>query len=148
MGRELAGAAAAFDPEVVIGIAKGGVFVGGVVAKHLRREFYPVRISRRSRDRVVRRRPRVFGRMPSEVRKKRVLVVDDVMASGETMKLACAQATEAGAAEVRSACVVVHDGGPRPDWFVLETDELVVFPWDYEVIADGRYETDPDDLGV
>lgn len=145
---ELARAVGAAKPDVVIGIAKGGVFVGGAVASLLGRDFFPVRISRRSRDRVVRRRPRVFGKMPAEIRGKRVLVVDDVLASGETMKLARAQAMAAGALETLSATLVVHEEGPRPDWFVLETSDLVVFPWDYDVIDDGRFETDPDTAGA
>ncbi len=132
----------------MIGIAKGGVFVGGVVAGLLNREFFPVRISRRSRDRVVRRRPRVFGKMPTEVKGKRVLVVDDVVASGETLKLACEQALAAGAKQAKSATLVVREQGPRPDWFALESAELVVFPWDYDVIEDGRFETDPGSTGV
>jgi len=146
--RELASRLAKSPPDVVIGIAKGGVFVGGAVAALLGREFFPVRISRRSRDRVVRRRPRVFGKMPAEIKGKRVLVVDDVVASGDTLKLACEQALEAGAKETKSATLVVHDDGPRPDWFALETSDLVVFPWDYDVIDDGRFETDPDTAGA
>jgi hypoxanthine phosphoribosyltransferase len=146
--RELAARLTKKPPDIVIGIAKGGVFVGGAVAALLRREFFPVRISRRSRDRVVRRRPRVFGKMPAEVKGKRVLVVDDVVASGDTLKLACEQALAAGAKETQSATLVVHDGGPRPDWFALETSDLVVFPWDYDVIDDGRFETDPDTAGA
>ena len=39
-----------FHPDAVVGVAHGGVFVGGVVAAALRCEFFPVRISRRSRD--------------------------------------------------------------------------------------------------
>ncbi len=132
----------------MVGIAKGGVFVGGALAGLLSRDFYPVRISRRSRDRVVRRRPKVFGRMPAELSGKRVLIVDDVVASGDTLQLACDRAREAGAAEVQSAALVAREGGPRPDYFALETADLVVFPWDYDVIDDGRFETDPGDIGV
>ena len=135
-------------PDVIVGIAKGGVFVGGAVAAILQRDFFPVRISRRSRDRVVRRRPKVFGKMPAELSGKRVLIVDDVVASGDTLKLACDQARAAGAVEVQSATLVAHESGPRPDFFALETADLVVFPWDYDVIDDGRFETDPDTAGA
>ncbi|HUB09970.1 MAG TPA: phosphoribosyltransferase [Myxococcales bacterium] len=146
--RELAARMGRNVPELVIGIAKGGVFVGGALAALLRCDFVPVRISRRSRDRVARRRPRVFGKMPAEVKGKRVLVVDDVVASGETLKLACAQALAAGAREAKSAALVVRESAPRPDWFALETSDLVVFPWDYDVIDDGRFETDPEAAGA
>jgi hypoxanthine phosphoribosyltransferase len=126
------GLAGHFEPEAVVGVAKGGVFVGGAVASALRRDFFPVRISRRSRDRVVRDAPKVFGSMPRELRGKRVLIVDDVAASGETLELAARLATRAGAAEVRLAALAVRPGSFRPDFFALETAELLVFPWDYD----------------
>ncbi len=146
--RDLAARIGKNPPDLVIGIAKGGVFVGGAIAAQLRCDFFPVRISRRSRDRVARRRPKVFGKMPTEVKGKRVLVVDDVVASGDTLKLACAQALAAGAREAKSAALAIRDGAPRPDWVALETADLVVFPWDYDVIDDGRFETDPETAGA
>ena len=41
-------------------------------------------------------------------------------------------AKEAGATEVRTATLVVRSDGFRPDFAALETEDLVVFPWDYE----------------
>ena len=41
---------AVFRPDGVVGIAHGGVFVGAALGRALECEFYPVRISRRSRD--------------------------------------------------------------------------------------------------
>ena len=40
-----------FKPQAVVGVAHGGVFVGGAISSALGCEFFPVRISRRSRDR-------------------------------------------------------------------------------------------------
>ena len=42
----------AWEPQAVVGVAHGGVYVGGALAGALGCRFYPVRISRRSRDRV------------------------------------------------------------------------------------------------
>jgi hypoxanthine phosphoribosyltransferase len=126
-----------FEPDVVVGVAKGGVFVGGAVASVLRRDFFPVRISRRSRERVVRAMPKVFTAMPRELKGKRVLIVDDVAASGETLLLARKLARQVGAKQVKTATLVVRRGGHRPDFYALETDALVVFPWDYDFVAGG-----------
>src|SRR5208282_5747305 len=100
--------------------------VGGAVASILRCEFIPVRLAKRSRDRGS-LPPNVRTAIPDEVKGKRVLVVDDVMQSGETLKLALAEAARAGAHDVRSATLVVHSRkakakAPRPNWFALETD--------------------------
>ena len=42
-----------FKPQAVVGVAHGGVFVGGALSSALGCDFYPVRISRRSRDKGV-----------------------------------------------------------------------------------------------
>jgi hypoxanthine phosphoribosyltransferase len=145
----------------VIGIVKGGLFVGSAVAGLLRREFIPVRLSRRSRDRD-RLSPGVRTEVPAEARGKRVLVVDDVVQSGDTLRQAISAIAASGATEVRSAALVVHKTqrppqkakakgktkAYRPDWFVLETDDLVVFPWDYELRAVGATDLDPGDSGA
>jgi len=140
-----------YDPELVIGIVKGGLFVGSAVAGRLRREFIPVRLSKRSRDRE-RLSPEVRTEVPAEVKGKRVLVVDDVVQSGVTLRQAMTAIAAAGASEVRSAALVVHKRAKakamRPDWFALETDDLVVFPWDYELRAVGSNDQDPGESGA
>jgi hypoxanthine phosphoribosyltransferase len=140
---------ASFSPQAVVGVAHGGVFVGGAIASALACEFYPVRISRRSRDKVVRARPRMFGKMPAELKGRRVLVVDDVAASGDTLELARTLATKAGAREVATACLLSRPDGFAPDWTGLPTDEFFVFPWDYEPVAqDARFDIDPNNAGA
>lgn len=130
-----------FKPEVVIGVAHGGVFVGRAIATELGCAFYPVRISRRSRDKQVWHRPRLFGEMPAEIKGKRVLTVDDVASSGDTLQLAHSLAIKGGAAAAFCACLVTRAGGFQPDWTALSSAELVVFPWDYEPVnEDDRFD--------
>jgi hypoxanthine phosphoribosyltransferase len=138
--------AAKFRPDVVVGIAKGGVFVGGALAAALGVEFYPVRIERRRRDAAP--LPHPIVELPDLTRKK-VLVVDDVAASGATLARARALARKSGAKEVRTAVFVVRPDGARPDFSVMETDELVLFGWDYELNeAGGGGVDDPGEVGV
>ncbi len=125
-----------FRPTAVVGVAHGGVFVGGALASALNCDFFPVRISRRSRDKVVRKSPRLFGEMPKELAGETVLVVDDVAQSGDTLELACALAEKAGAKEVRSCALVRREGGYQPDFYSLDTEDVLVFPWDYDLVAE------------
>jgi hypoxanthine phosphoribosyltransferase len=82
--------------------------------------------------------------MPRELKAKRVLVVDDVAASGDTLELACKLAVKAGAKEVTTATLVSRENGYQPGWSALTTKALVVFPWDYEPVSeDQRFEVDP-----
>lgn len=140
---------AAFKPQAVVGVAHGGVFVGGALSSALGCEFFPVRISRRSRDKGTRKQPRLSGEMPAELAGKRVLVVDDVASSGDTLGLAVELALKVGARETRTAVLVSRPGGFVPDHHALETQGLVVFPWDYEEVAeDARFDVDPDKAGA
>jgi hypoxanthine phosphoribosyltransferase len=136
--------ASRFSPDVVVGIAKGGVFVGGALAATLAVDFVPVRIERRRRDTAP--GPEVAAELP-DLSRKRVLVVDDVSHTGQTLAKAKALARKAGAREVRTTVLVSRPGGARPDWAAIETDELVLFAWDYQLDAPGA-PVDPGEVGV
>ncbi|MBX5484897.1 MAG: phosphoribosyltransferase domain-containing protein [Myxococcaceae bacterium] len=130
-----------FKPDAVVGVAHGGVFVGGAIASALGVEFFPVRISRRSRDRGANqvKKSKLNGEMPKELKGRRVLVVDDVASSGDTLELAKALAEKVGAKAIETACLVCKEEGYRPDYLALATEDLVVFPWDYDLIEDARF---------
>ena len=124
-----------FRPDAVLGIAKGGVFVGSAVASALGADFFPVRVESRRRDATP--IPEASDQFP-DLKGKRVLVVDDVCQSGATL--------------------VARPGGARPDFFAVETSELVLFGWDYQLdqtdAGQGDLqvyeadETDPGETGV
>lgn len=141
------------QPEAVVGVAHGGVFVGGALSGALGCEFFPVRISRRSRDKASaatgKNKPKLSGEMPRELKGRRVLIVDDVAASGDTLELATALALKAGAKKVETACLVARPDGFNPHYCALPTDALVVFPWDYDAVAgDDTSDVDPDKAGA
>jgi hypoxanthine phosphoribosyltransferase len=152
--QELAGAIReSFAPQAVVGVVHGGVFVGGALSSALGCEFFPVRISRRSRDRGegarTRGSPKLAGDMPRELKGRRVLIVDDVASSGDTLELASRLAREVGAKKVETACLVARPEGFAPDYCALATASLVVFPWDYEPsTGDSRFDEDPDKAGA
>jgi uncharacterized protein len=128
-----------FKADAVVGIAHGGVFVGGALARVLELEFFPVRISRRSRDHV-QKRPKAASEMPRELKGKKVLLVDDLASSGDTLELARSMLEKVGVKQVRTACLVRREEGFEPDWCGVKSDALILFPWDYEpVTEDGRF---------
>lgn len=142
--KELALAVAGFDPEIVLGIAKGGVLPAAVLASLLRREFYPIRLSRRHDDRIVRDHPALLSAMPQAVANKRVIVVDDIAVTGETLRLASQEVLRLGATAVKTATLFIHGVSQRPDYFVLDTDDLILNPWDRLVLEDGRFVVHPE----
>src|SRR5688500_5688305 len=79
-----------YDPEMVIGIARAGVIPGAVVASILREDFHSMKISRRDGDEQVRDRPAILSSAPATARRRRVLIVDEIASSGETLRMALA----------------------------------------------------------
>lgn len=120
-----------FEPEMIVGLVKGGVYAGEELAAILGCEFVPVRLHARSRDHGF-RAPVAESGMPAEVEGKRILIVDDIPGTGETFEVAIEAAKAAGAVAIRTATLIARPGGYRPDFSAIETDDLVVFPWDYE----------------
>ncbi len=136
---------ARFRPDVVVGIVKGGVFVGGALAAALQADFQTVRLEKRRRDSTVLTEP--VEQLP-DLTGKKVLVVDDVCASGATLAKGRAAARKAGARQVQTAVLVKRPAGAKPDWFAFETDELMLFGWDYELQATGSVDFDTNEAGV
>ncbi len=132
-----------YRPSVVVGVAKGGVFVGAALAGALGAEFYPVRIEKRRRDTSSRT---AASRELPDVSGRKVLVVDDVASTGATLARARALALKGGAKQVRTAVLVTRPRGARPDFAAIETDELVLFAWDYQL--EGAGPVDPGEVGV
>jgi hypoxanthine phosphoribosyltransferase len=122
-----------YSPEVVIGIARAGAIPGAVIASILRLDFYSMKISRREGDEVVRERPAVLSAAPPEARGRKVLLVDEIASSGDTLRLGLAAVRDMGPEEVRTATSFVRPRGFKPDFFALETDQIVVFPWDRKI---------------
>ena len=137
-----------YEPELVIGVAKAGVIPGAVIASILRVDLFTMKISRREGDQLVRTVPEVFTSAPPQAARRRVLVVDELTSSGQTLRLALAAVRDAGAAEVRTATCFARSRGYQPDFYALQTDALLVFPWDRKVLEDGDFVPHPMYRGV
>jgi hypoxanthine phosphoribosyltransferase len=135
-----------FEPDLVVGIARAGVIPGAVVASILRKDFYSLTISRREGGEVVRDRPAVLSAAPLQCQGKKVLLVDEITSSGETLRMGLASIRDLGPAEVRTATSFARHSGFRPDYTALETDATLVFPWDRKIyqgdqlVVNPRYE--------
>jgi hypoxanthine phosphoribosyltransferase len=132
-----------FRPELVIGIARAGVIPGAIVASMLRLDFYSMKITRRAGDDTVRERPEVLDAAPRCAAGRRVLLVDEITTSGETLRLGLAAVRDVIPAEVRTATCFVRPRGYKPDYFALETGSTVIFPWDRKIFQDQKFVVNP-----
>ena len=132
-----------FGPEVVIGIARAGAIPAAVIASILRVDFYSMKISRKEGDTQVRERPAVLSAAPPQATGKRVLLVDEIATSGDTLRLGLAAIRDVGPREVRTATSFVRPRSYKPDYFALETNQIIIFPWDRKVFEGDRLVVNP-----
>lgn len=145
LAKSLAEKLAGYEVDCVVGIARAGLFPATAVACALRRELFPVRLTRRVDDRVVHERPMWKVYVPHDVQGKKVVVVDEIADTGETLALAAERVRWRGAREVVTATLVSHSWAkPAPDAVALVSDALIVFPWDEQVYMDGIWRLHPE----
>jgi uncharacterized protein len=131
--------------EVVVGIARGGLFPATAVACELRCEFFPVRITRRVRDQPTFARPVWQVDVSAQVADKVVAVIDEIADTGETLVLAAERIKQNGAARVVTVSLVSHTWAkPMPDVTALVSDALIIFPWDKQVYINGEWQAHPE----
>jgi uncharacterized protein len=131
--------------EIIIGIARAGLFPATAVACALRCEMYPTRITRRLNDQIIHKHPVWKVDVSSEVAGKIVAVVDEMADTGETLALVAERAKEKGASRVITASLMAHSWAkPMPDAVARVTDAFVIFPWDKRVYQDGKWQPHPE----
>ncbi len=126
-----------YIPDVLIGIASGGLVPLSLLAKEFRNAKVAT-ISARSYEGEHQKEVEVGGLPDLDLSNKKVLLVDEIADHGTTlMKVAEALRAKYRMGELKSAVLIVNKGRceNRPDFFVRETTDWVVFPWEQEETA-------------
>lgn len=143
--KALALAIAPWEPEIILPVGRGGYYPGSLRAHMLQVEIYPVRLSRRVNDKVTYDSPQWLVEPPSAVAGRRVLIVDEISSTGETLLTVRERVIVLGAQEVRAAVLYAHTWGSNlPDYIGLLSDELIMNPWDREILRDGTFQFHPE----
>lgn len=138
-------AISAFQPEIILPIGRAGYYPGTLIAHILQAEVYPVRLSRRVNDIVTHQSPQWLVEPPEAVKDRRVLIVDEICSTGETITMVREKLITLGAQAVRSAVLYAHNKGASvPDYIGLITDSLLLNPWDREIWKDGKFQFHPE----
>ncbi len=138
-------AVAPFRPEVILPIGRAGYYPGTLIAHILQAELAPIRLSRRVNDVVTYRTPQWILEPPAFVRDRRVLIVDEISSTGETITMVKEKVLAFGARAVRSAVLYAHARGTAiPDYIGLISDALLLNPWDREIWKDGSFKINPE----
>lgn len=142
----LALAVASFQPEVIVGIAKGGLYTATLLSHFLRVDIVPVHVTRRVNDRVMADDP--FWRIRPDgalLEGKRVLVVDEIAGSGKTVGLVRAEVERLGATAVQVALAFAHSwGADAAEYIGLVSDDFLCLPWGREIVENGGFVIHPE----
>jgi len=124
--------ASGFKPDYIVGVSRGGWAPGRILSDllennhtlNIKIEFY-VGIGKTAR------KPVVTQPLTEDIAKKKVLVVDDVSDTGESLKVALDHVVEKGAADVKTATVYYKPHSVfKPDFFADSTSDWIIFPWE------------------
>jgi hypoxanthine phosphoribosyltransferase len=143
--KALALAVSHFQPEIILPIGRGGYYPGTLLAHLLQIEIYPVRVSRRINDVVRYKEPQWIIAPPVEIARRRILVVDEICDSGETILMLKEKCLALGASLVKNAVLYAHTKAAHvPDYIGIITDELLLNPWDREILREGKFHFQPE----
>lgn len=121
-----------FNPEVIVGVSRGGWpparvmsdLLGNIELANVRVEFYSGVAETRSE-------PVVTQPISLPVKRKNVLIMDDVADTGKSLKVVRDHVAEAGAKSIKIATIYYKPWSIIvPDYYVRITKRWIVFPWE------------------
>jgi len=121
-----------YEPEVVVGISRGGIVPARILLDLLQTpEFatiqieYYVGINQRMQDPILKQC------LQTEVKGKKVLLVDDVSDCGKSLQFAINHIEKMGAKETKTATLYSKpETITTPNYYEKQTSHWIVFPWD------------------
>jgi len=121
-----------FKPDVIVGVSRGGWPPARIMSDllnnpnlaNMKVEFYKD-IGVRSKS------PRITQPVTSDVQNKKVLVVDDVADSGQSLRAVRNHLRRKGTEEIR-VCTIYYKPHSIyiPDYFAKRTSSWIIFPWE------------------
>jgi len=121
-----------FKPDVIVGVSRGGWPAARVMSDLLENprlanvaaEFY-VGVAE------TKGKPVITQPVSVSVKGKKVLVVDDVADTGESLRLVRSHLGERGATEIKIATIYYKPWSVLiPDYYEKETSSWIIFPWE------------------
>lgn len=125
--------ASGYNPDVIIGVARGGWVPGRLLADFFQiRETINIKVESYNSIGDEPEEAKITQDVTVGIRNKKVLVIDDIADTGESLKVILASIKEKEPAEIRTATLHFK---PRsvviPDYFVTKTEAWVIYPWEY-----------------
>ncbi len=119
-----------FKPEILFGITLGGLIPLTLLAKKLKIKDV-LSIYAHSYDKDTKKDLEIKYPPNADLRGKRVLLVDEIADSGDTLRAVSKILSEEYGAVLKTAVIVRKNACTFPtDFSVILTDDWIVFPWE------------------
>ncbi len=121
-----------FKPDVIVGVSRGGWPLARIMSDllenpelaNVKTEFY-LGVAKTKGE------PVITQPVSTSVTGKKILVVDEVADTGESLRLVQSHLKERGATEVKILTMYCKPWSVVvPDWYGKETSRWIVFPWE------------------
>lgn len=125
-----------FEPDVIISIARSGLIPASMLAYVLgNKQLYVIKVDfskvqKNGNDQELLDQPRITQELSKDIHGLKVLVVDEMVVSGSTLKLVKSYMDIKGPAEVKYAVLYKQPWAEfTPDYFGREIKEWPLYPW-------------------
>jgi uncharacterized protein len=121
-----------YSPQVIVGVSRGGWPPARIMSDllenpnlaNMKVEFY-------TNIGLTARRPKITQPVTSEVLGKRILVIDDVADSGQSLRVALQHLRKKGAREIRVCTLYLKPKSIfKPNHYARTTSKWIIFPWE------------------
>lgn len=136
-----------FEPDMIISIARSGLIPASLISYALgNKQLYVIKTDisnaqKNGKDQDLKERPKISQELTKDIEGLKVLVVDEMVVSGSTLKMVSEYLAMKHPAEVKYAVLYKQPWTEfQPDYFGVETRQWPVFPWKRlreEAVANG-----------
>jgi uncharacterized protein len=121
-----------FQPDVIVGICRGGWIPARVLSDLLdNSNLANVRTESYTGIGKAVDQPILTQEVSMDVKGKKVLLVDEIVDSGQSLKLIIDHINQQGASEVKTATLYYKPSSViKPDYYENETLNWIIFPWE------------------
>ncbi|MEM2722603.1 MAG: phosphoribosyltransferase, partial [Thermoplasmata archaeon] len=124
-----------YKPEIIIGLARGGLVPARLISDRMQlKDLYAVKTEHWGITATPDGQAKITQTLPINISGKRVLVVDDITDTGQSLSLAIDHVKSMGPSELRSATLLhILHSKYIPNYFAEEVPEdkwtWFIFPW-------------------
>jgi len=120
-------------PDIIVGVSRGGLIPARILSGLLNnKNLSTMRVTFYSRPGITKKRPRIAEDLSTDINGKVVLIADDVIETGKTLRLTKNYLMSRGAKKAYIAVLLKKDRKTliKPDFYSRTTGKWIVYPWE------------------